>query len=165
MPANKSGICKVPNCNKLQVRDGFCKQCGEYYLQKSILMKLTNVSEELANMKPSNATVITQSNDNTLLVEIMSKQTDLLQGVVTGIKELKETLDEQQPTKVVERVIEQSAVQTNVRPSAVEADDVFVPSTDSIDVNGDVQIVEDKKEQQTSKDLASIADKLNAFNA
>jgi len=159
MTANKSGVCKVPKCNKLQVHDGFCKQCGEYYLQKSILMKLTNVSEELAQIK-GGTTVVKSGGDNDLLVEIMSKQTDLLQGVVTGIKDLKDSLNTNQTT-IVERVVEKSAVKPN---RAIDVDDVFVPSTGSIDMNGNVQIVEDKQETTSKKNLASIADKLNSFN-
>ena len=167
MAANKSGICKVENCNKLQVRDGFCKQCGDHFIQKSIVTKLDEVSTELAKIKTIDKTVITQPTviaqptDNTVLVQILSQQTALLQGVIDGIASLQGSIKTQ--PQVVERTIERTYEHADRRkkPRVID-DDVFVPSMSSIDVTGDITIVDDKQETiNDTKNLSSIADKLS----
>lgn len=172
MAANKSGICKVETCNKLQVRDGFCKQCGDYHLQKQIMTKLGEVSDELAQIKTvgngSQTAVTNNAPDNTMiLVDIMSKQTELLQGVVTGLADLKQSINKTPQTQVTERVIEKVVEPKPERKRHIEmdADSVFVPSLDTINTSGEVQIVEDThNETSKAKDLSSIAEKLNKMN-
>jgi|GEM_PF-3975969 len=159
MTVNRSGICKVPNCNKLQVRDGFCKQCGEYYLQKSILKKLTTVSSELANFTQPNTQIVQQNTDNQLLVNILSQQTNLLQGVVTGLHELKKSIDNNSPQISQLQPVESKKINLE------DDTDIFIPSSESIDTSGKAKIVDENNEQEDStRDLSSIADRLKNFD-
>jgi len=167
MNANKSGICKIEKCNKLQVRDGYCKQCGEYYLQKEIMTKLNTVGDELARIQGNSPQpVIESSNTESALIGIIASQTQLLQGIITGLDDLKDTIKNapSQPTQIVKEVIKEKS---NISSSSFTAidDDIFIPSGNSIDVQGDIQIVDDKRETvNTKKDINSIANKLNLLN-
>ncbi len=165
MVVKRSGICKNEGCDKLQVRDGFCQQCGQHYLQKTIIDKLNEVSNELSKIKtvdnsqPQNIQI--PPVDNTLLlVQILSQQTDLLQGVIDELKGLKSGFNNQQPH------FTNTNNQTKKTKLFIDDDDenVFIPSIDSINISNDANIVENNNESVgSSKKLSDIADKLNSF--
>ena len=164
MVVKRSGICKNEGCDKLQVRDGFCQQCGQHYLQKTIIDKLNEVSIELSKIKTVDNTpsqiIQTQPVDNTLLlVQILSQQTDLLQGVIDELKNLKPRLNIQQlqPTNTSTQITKNNKL-------FMDDDSVFIPSMDSIDISNDANIVETNNvTTESSKKLSDIADKLNSF--
>lgn len=166
MTANRSGICKVPNCNKLQVRDGFCKQCGDYYLQKSILTKLNSISIDLADVTQPQPQIVQQSTDNQLLVDILSRQTQLLENVVSGLKELKTSVDNNpSTTQIISNSSEERTRDGIKKNNFDDKDDVFIPSHDSININDSATIVEKNNEQcDINKDLSSIANRLRNFD-
>jgi len=45
--AHKSGECKEPGCNKDQWKDGWCRSCAEYAMQKRTILGLENVTKLL----------------------------------------------------------------------------------------------------------------------
>jgi len=155
MVVKKSGICKNENCDKLQVRDGFCQQCSQHYLQKTIISKLDDVSTELAKIKTVDSRV-PQTNDNTLLlIQVLSQQTELLQGVISEIRGLKSGFINQ-PSQVNHP--------SKLTKLNIDDEQIFIPSINSINISNDANIVEDGKETtNVTKNLNDIANKLNSF--
>jgi len=162
MAVNKSGICKIVGCNKLQVRDGYCKQCGEYYLQKEIMTKLNNVGDELAKFQ-TGGHIVQQNNNEAILVDVLTQQTALLQNMVTGLNELKDSINAAPTQQIARDVVKETT--SGVQKKKIIEDDVFIPSAGSISFDGDMKITDEKHETNNSKSLSGIADKLNKLNS
>lgn len=165
MAVNKSGICKIVNCNKLQVRDGYCKQCGEYYLQKEIMTKLNTVGDELAKIQTvgGGQNIVQQNNNDEMLVNVLTQQTSLLQNMVVGLNELKETIKSNPTQQIIREVVKETS--SCIKKKKIIEDDVFVPSAGSINFDGEMKITDEKHDMNNSKSLSGIADKLNKLNS
>lgn len=159
MNAKPSGVCKVDGCGKAQVRDGFCKHCADYHIQKTIISKLNDVSEKLSTINPIAAPqiihTIPNSIDDSKLVEVLLEQSKLLSNIVSGLSDLKNSI--YTPSTIQSQTVKRNSIE-------VIEDDLFIPSLDNLELNNNVVITGENATINSEKNLSSIVNKLSKLN-
>lgn len=142
MVVKKSGVCKVPNCNKAQVRDGYCQQCGTYHLQKNLhetmqlsTQLLLQVAQGLTDVQTNMQKLV---NSNTPNVERVIEKT------------------------IIERAPERASRRSTDPPNSIKSKSVkheekaFIPTLDS-DIN---VTIKDTNQTVLKKDISAVVAKL-----
>ncbi len=77
---HKSGQCKEPGCNKDQWKDGYCRNCAQYALQKTTMINLNSTTKLLLEVAKGLERIEKNINslniDNKFNKEIVNEQID-----------------------------------------------------------------------------------------
>lgn len=136
---HKSGQCKSPGCNKEQWKDGYCRNCAQYAIQKATIDNL-------------------QSTTNLLL-----QVAEGLKRVEEKVQDLQPKIVENKVEKIVvkERQPSNQSKDSQVRMNDVipkDSEDTFIPTINSSNV---IPQIRDTKSSTIDKDLNRIANKLS----
>ncbi len=143
---HKSGQCKTPGCNKDQWRDGYCRNCAQYAIQKATIDGL-------------------QSTANLLLqvAEGLKRVEDKVQNLQPQIIESKheKVIIKEKPIVIESNVNEPQPTKPKIKKKQIFDDVDFIPT---IHTSTAIPQIRDTKSSTVNKDLNRIADKLSKTN-
>ena len=133
---HKSGQCKEPGCNKDQWKDGYCRNCAQYAIQKTTIDRLTSTTQLLLKVAEG--------------LKRVEENVANLQPRVIEVKEkiiIKENIVIDNPPKIIQNKIKNIPID----------EDNFIPTinTDQIIPN-----IRDTKTLTVNKDINKLVNKL-----
>lgn len=136
---HKSGQCKTPGCNKDQWKDGYCRNCAQYAIQKETITGLTTATQLLVQVAQGLKRVEENISDLRPLIENNAKSQTVIKETVI-----------QSPT-----LTEQKSPENK---DHIDRDDSFIPT---IEPSKAVTQIVTSKTSTGDKNITQLAKKLS----
>lgn len=136
---HKSGQCKTPGCNKEQWKDGYCRNCAQYSIQKETISGLTTATQLLLQV----AHGLKRVEENISALRPLIENNKFRNPSIAG------NFVERQPSSI-----------PNIHKSA-SSDETFIPTIES--KSAETQI-KGTKTLVDNKNITQLAEKLSRTN-